>query len=467
MTALNDFFTAFSSFIWGWPMIILLLGTHLFLTVRLRFPQRKIFKAIRLSVSRDKDAKGDVSQFGALAMALAATIGTGNIIGVATAIALGGPGAVLWCWFTGVFGISTKYAEGLLAVKYRVKTKRGRMLGGPMYALEKGLGWKWLAVLFAVFATLASFGIGSTVQSNAISTLLFEQYNISPWVSGAVICCLGAAVLIGGVKSISKVCGMLVPFMALFYVLGCIYILFVNHAYILPALKVIFESAFTTKAAGGGFAGSTLMMAARYGIARGLFSNESGLGSAPIAAAAAQTRNPVRQALVSSTGTFWDTVVICALTGLVITSSVIAYPDIDYHNGAALTKAAFSKIPYIGAPLLTFGLVTFAFSTALGWSYYGERCVEYLRGKRWMLVYRVLYIISIFVGSVISLGLVWNIADCMNALMAIPNLLSLLFLSGVIVNETRKYLWNDRLDVDMDAEDVASDDHPTSCQPQS
>ena len=435
-------------------MIVLLLGTHIFLTIRLRFPQRKIFKAIALSVKRDKQATGDVSQFGALATALAATIGTGNIIGVATAIALGGPGAVFWCWLTGVFGISTKYAEGLLAVKYRVKTKRGQMIGGPMYALEKGLGWKWLAVLFAIFATLASFGIGSTVQANAISTLVENQYSVSPYITGLVVTALGAAVIVGGVKSIAKVCGMLVPFMAIFYVLGCIYILFVNHAYLLPALQVIFDSAFTTKAAGGGFAGSTLIMAARYGIARGLFSNESGLGSAPIVAAAAQTRNPVRQALVSSTATFWDTVVICALTGLVITSSIIAYPDIDYHNGAALTKVAFSKIPYIGAPLLTFGLSTFAFSTTLGWSYYGERCVEYLKGKRWMLFYRMIYIVSIFVGSVVNLALVWNLADCMNALMAIPNLLSLICLSGIIVHETRKYLWRGQLDREMDEKEI-------------
>lgn len=454
MEAINSFFTAFSAFLWGWPMIVLLLGTHIFLTIRLRFPQRKIFKAIALSVKRDKQATGDVSQFGALATALAATIGTGNIIGVATAIALGGPGAVFWCWLTGVFGISTKYAEGLLAVKYRVKTKRGQMIGGPMYALEKGLGWKWLAVLFAIFATLASFGIGSTVQANAISTLVENQYNVSPYITGLVVTALGAAVIVGGVKSIAKVCGMLVPFMAIFYVLGCIYILFVNHAYLFPALQVIFDSAFTTKAAGGGFAGSTLIMAARYGIARGLFSNESGLGSAPIVAAAAQTRNPVRQALVSSTATFWDTVVICALTGLVITSSIIAYPDIDYHNGAALTKVAFSKIPYIGAPLLTFGLSTFAFSTTLGWSYYGERCVEYLKGKRWMLFYRMIYIVSIFVGSVVNLALVWNLADCMNALMAIPNLLSLICLSGIIVHETRKYLWRGQLDREMDEKEI-------------
>lgn len=460
MNSINDFFSTVSSFLWGWPMIIMLLGTHLFLTIRLRFPQRKIFTAIKLSVKKDKGASGDVSQFGALATALAATIGTGNIIGVATAIALGGPGAVLWCWLTGVFGIATKYAEGLLAVKYRVKTKDGRMLGGPMYALERGLHWKWLAILFALFAALASFGIGSTVQANAISTMVGDQYGVPLWITGLIICGLGAAVIIGGVKSIAKVCGALVPFMAIFYVLGCIYILFVNHAFVWPAIKLICEAAFTPQAAGAGFAGTTVMMACRYGIARGLFSNESGLGSAPIVAAAAKTRNPVRQALVSSTGTFWDTVIICALTGIVIVSSIIAYPDIDYHNGAALTKAAFGKIPYIGAPLLTFGLVTFAFSTILGWSYYGERCVEYLKGKRWMLVYRMLYIISIFLGSVISLGLVWNIADCMNALMAIPNLVSLIALSGIIVHETRKYLWRGHLDRDMNDEEMAEVDPP-------
>lgn len=450
MDTVNNFFTTVSNFLWGWPMIIMLLGTHLFLTIRLRFPQRKIFTAIRLSVKKDKGASGDVSQFGALATALAATIGTGNIIGVATAIALGGPGAVLWCWLTGVFGIATKYAEGLLAVKYRVKTDDGRMLGGPMYALERGLHWKWLAVLFALFAALASFGIGSTVQANAISTMVSDQYGVPLWATGLILCALGAAVILGGVKSIARVCGALVPFMAVFYIVGCIYILCVNHAYLWPAVKVIVEAAFTPQAAGGGFAGSTVMMACRFGIARGLFSNESGLGSAPIVAAAAKTRNPVRQALVSSTGTFWDTVIICALTGLVIVSSIIAYPDIDYTNGATLTKAAFGKIPYVGAPLLTFGLLTFAFSTILGWSYYGERCVEYLKGRRWMHVYRVLYIASIFIGSVISLGLVWNIADCMNALMAIPNLVSLVCLSGIIVHETRKYLWRGNLDKDME-----------------
>lgn len=431
-------------------MIVLLLGTHLFLTIRLRFPQRKIFTAIRLSLKRDKGAEGDVSQFGALATALAATIGTGNIVGVGTAIALGGPGAVLWCWLTGVFGIATKYSEGLLAVKYRQQTPDGRMLGGPMYALEKGLGWKWLAVLFALFTAVASFGIGNTVQANAIAHIAQESYGVPPYLIGGVICLLAGAVILGGVKSISRVCSMFVPFMAAFYVLGCIYILFVNGAYIWPAIKVICLSAFTPEAAGGGFVGTSVMMAARYGIARGLFSNESGLGSAPIVAAAAKTRNPVRQALVSSTGTFWDTVVICALTGIVIVSSVLAYPDISYKDGATLTNAAFSKIPYIGMPLLNIGLLTFAFSTILGWSYYGERAVEYLKGKRWMMAYRVLYIIAVFIGSVASLDAVWNISDCMNALMAIPNLISLLCLSGVIVSETRKYLWQGNLDAEMD-----------------
>ena len=441
---MNDILSAVSDFLWGWPMIILLLGTHLFLTIRLRFPQRHIFKAVRLSFKRDRNAEGDVSQFASLATALAATIGTGNIIGVATAIALGGPGAVLWCWLTGVFGISTKYAEGLLAIKYRQKTSSGKMLGGPMYALEKGLGWKWLAVLFALFTAIAAFGIGNTVQANAIATVANESYGISPYISGTFVCVITAAVVLGGVKSIARVCSMLVPFMAALYVLGCLYILAVNAAYLWPALCLIVKAAFSPEAAGGGFIGSTVMMAARFGIARGLFSNESGMGSAPIVAAAAQTRNPVRQALVSSSGTFWDTVVICALTGLVIVSSVLAYPDIDFSNGATLTKDAFTKIPVIGRPLLTFGLLTFAFSTILGWCYYGERAVEYLKGKRWVLGYRVLYIVAVFMGSVMNLAVVWNLADCMNALMAIPNLISLLFLNGVIVRETRSYLWRAR-----------------------
>lgn len=446
MDVLDHFFAQISTWLWGWPMIIMLLGTHLFLTIRLRFPQRKIFTAIRLSVKKDVGAVGDVSQFGALATSLAATIGTGNIIGVATAVSLGGPGAVFWCWLTGVLGIATKYAEGLLAIKYRVQTQNGEMLGGPMYALERGLKMRWMAILFCVFTAIAAFGIGNTVQANSISLLLNEACGLSPHVTGGIISLLVALVILFGVKGIAKVCTALVPFMALFYVLGCLYILYLNAAYLREAISLIIDSAFTPQAAGGGFVGTTVMMAARYGIARGLFSNESGLGSAPIVAAAAQTRNPVRQALVSSTGTFWDTVVICALTGLVLVSSIIAFPDIDHTQGGTLTKAAFGKIPFVGTFILTVGIVTFAFSTILGWSYYAEKAVEYLGGKRWIKFYRVLWIIAIYLGSVMNLSLVWNLADGMNALMAIPNLISLLLLSGVAVKETKKYLWEGNLD---------------------
>ena len=434
-------------------MVILLLGTHLFLTIRLKFPQRKLLKAIRLSVTPDKSAKGDVSQFGALVTALAATIGTGNIIGVGTAITLGGPGAVFWCWLTGVLGIATKYAEGLLAVKYRVRTAEGNMAGGPMYALERGMGLKWLAVLFALFTVIASFGIGNMVQSNAISMLCHESYGVPHIWTGLIMAVCVALVVIFGVKGIAKVCTTFVPLMALLYVIGCLYILYVNGSYVWEAVEVIMVSAFDPKAVGGGFVGGTIIMTARYGIARGLFSNESGMGSAPIVAAVAQTRNPVRQALVSSTGTFWDTVVICALTGLVLVSSILAYPDITYSDGAILSKEAFDKIPYIGTPLLTFGIITFAFSTILGWCYYGEKAMEYLKGKKWMLVYRGIFIAVVFVGATVQLAVVWNLADIANALMAIPNLVSLIFLSGIIAKETQKYLWNDRLD-DADDEEA-------------
>lgn len=461
MELLFEIIQDISDFLWGWPMIILLLGTHIFLTIRLKFPQRKIFTAIKLSVTKDKESTGDVSQFAALATSLAATIGTGNIIGVATAISLGGPGAVLWCWLTGVFGIATKYSEGLLAIKYRVKTKSGRMLGGPMYALEKGLGQKWLGTIFCVFAAIAAFGIGNTVQANAISEniSLVCQDSIDPttakMLTGFTLAAIVGFVVIGGVKSIAKWCTALVPLMALLYVLGCLYILCVNFGYLGDAISLIFHEAFSTKAMAGGTAGTVIMMAARYGIARGLFSNESGMGSAPIVAAAAQTRNPVRQALVSSSGTFWDTVVICAITGLVIVTSIIAYPEISQEDGGMLTKKAFGMIPYIGTPILTFGIITFAFSTILGWSYYGERAMEYLAGQRSIVFYRVLWILLIYAGSTMSLSLVWNLADIMNALMAIPNLISLILLSGVIAKETQHYLWEKNLDEDMKEEEIS------------
>ena len=431
-------------FVWGWWMIILLLGTHVFLTLRTGFIQRKtIMKGIPLSVSKEEGADGEVSQFGALATALASTIGTGNIIGVGTAIALGGPGAVLWCWLTGVFGIATKYAESLIAVKYRVKTPDGRMQGGAMYALERGLNLKWLGMIFAVFAGCASFGIGCATQVNAIAEVCNTNLGIDPWIVGVVIAVLTAFVIFGGIKSIASVCEKLVPFMALFYVIGCIIILGINHEYIIPTVTTICRLAFADQGAVvGGLVGGGLRYAIQYGVARGLFSNESGMGSAPIAAAAARTKNPVRQALVSSTGTFWDTVVVCLMTGLVLVSTMLKNPDLlsTVDNGGQLTTMAFSQIPYFGPFILVVGIITFAYSTILGWAYYGERCVEYFAGKFGLIPYRVLYIAVALIAPVLALDLVWLIADILNALLAIPNLIAVLLLSPVIVKETKKYV---------------------------
>ena len=402
-------------------------------------------KGIPLSVSKEEGADGEVSQFGALATALASTIGTGNIIGVGTAIALGGPGAVLWCWLTGVFGIATKYAESLIAVKYRVKTPDGRMQGGAMYALERGLNLKWLGMIFAVFAGCASFGIGCATQVNAIAEVCNTNLGIDPWIVGVVIAVLTAFVIFGGIKSIASVCEKLVPFMALFYVIGCIIILGINHEYIIPTVTTICRLAFADQGAVvGGLVGGGLRYAIQYGVARGLFSNESGMGSAPIAAAAARTKNPVRQALVSSTGTFWDTVVVCLMTGLVLVSTMLKNPDLlsTVDNGGQLTTMAFSQIPYFGPFILVVGIITFAYSTILGWAYYGERCVEYFAGKFGLIPYRVLYIAVALIAPVLALDLVWLIADILNALMAIPNLIAVLLLSPVIVKETKKYVNN-------------------------
>ena len=446
MEMLQDVVSSINKVVWGVPMLVLLVGTHLFFTFRLKFIQRHIFKAIKLSVTKDSHSEGDISQFGALATALAATIGTGNIVGVATAVALGGPGAVLWCWLTGLFGIATKYSEGLLAVKYRVKTSDGTMLGGPMYALERGAKMKWLGILFAIFTTVACFGIGNMTQANSITSMLKTSFNVNPYISGAVIAVAAGIVLIGGVKSIAKVCESLVPFMALFYVLGCIVVLFINIRYIPQAIVTIFSGAFTVQAAAGGFAGSLIMRAMRYGIARGLFSNESGMGSAPIAAAAATTSNPVRQALVSMSGVFWDTIIVCALTGLVLVSSILRYPELGSLSGGDLTAMAFEKMHIWGRYILAVGLVTFAFSTILGWAYYGERAFEYLFGKKPMILFRIVYSVVIFVGSVSANQLVWDVADTFNAFMAIPNLICLLLLNGVIVSETKKYLWSDNVE---------------------
>ncbi len=425
-------------FVWGPPLLILLFGTHLFLTFRLRFIQRYLGKAIKISLSSSREGEGDISQFGALATALAATIGTGNIVGVATAVGSGGPGAVFWMWLTGVFGIATKYSEALLSVKYRTTNSKGEMAGGPMYVLERGMNCRWLAILFAVFTAIAAFGIGNMVQANSISEMVRETFHISPWYTGGALTIVTAFVILGGIRWIARACEGLVPFMAILYVIGCIVLLVMKYNTIPATIMLILRDAFTPQAAVGGFLGASIKEAMRYGVARGLFSNESGLGSAPIVAAAAQTKDPVRQALVSSTGTFWDTVVVCAMTGLVVVNSGEWIQGI---KGAALTKAAFADFPHVGPIVLTFGLLTFVFSTILGWSYYGEKAVEYLLGTKAIFPYRILWVLAVMVGSVSTLKMVWSFADIANACMAVPNLITLIALNGVIVAETRRYLW--------------------------
>ena len=444
MSNIADIIQTIDNWVWGWWMIILLFGTHVFMTFRTGFIQVKsISKGIRLSVSKDHDAEGEVSQFGALTTALAATIGTGNIVGVGTAIALGGPGAVLWIWLTGCFGIATKYSESLISVKYRVKTKDGRMQGGAMYALERGLNMKWLGMIFAIFAGFASFGIGCATQVNAIANIVNGNFGVPNVVTGIVIVVMTGIVILGGIKSIANVCERLVPFMAGFYVLGCIIILCMNYDFIIPAIKTICTLAFTPGAAAGGLVGTGIRAAIQFGVARGLFSNESGMGSAPIAAAAAQTRNPVRQALVSSTGTFWDTVVVCLMTGLVLVTTIMKNPDVnmgDIRDGGVLSTEAFAQIPYFGPIVLTLGIITFAWSTILGWAYYGERAVEYFAGRKGILPYRILYLAVAFIAPIVALDTVWLVADILNALMAIPNLIAVLLLSPVIAKETKKYI---------------------------
>ena len=449
----HGWITTIDGFLWGPPLLFLLFGTHIFLTVRTGFMQRHLWTALKLSVTKEKGAEGDVSPFAALTTALAATIGTGNIVGVATAVSLGGPGAVLWMWLTGVLGTATKYSEALLAVRYRVRTEDGTMLGGPMYALENGLNMKWLGMLFALFTVIASFGIGNMVQANSISTMAASNFGVSTQLTGVVLMVITAAVILGGLQSIAKVCEILVPFMAIAYIAGCVTILVSSSEFLVPALKLIVSSAFSPSAAGGGFIGASVTMAARDGVARGLFSNESGLGSAPIVAAAAQSRNPVRQALVSATGTFWDTVVICALSGLVIVTSILRAPEtLGVLKGAELTSAAFRQaMPTFGPAVLTLGLLTFVFSTILGWSYYGERAAEYLWGKKTILPYRIAWVIAVYAGSVSTLNLVWDFSDVANALMAIPNLVSLLLLSNVIAADTKRFLTEGNLDDAYDA----------------
>ncbi|MEQ3363831.1 alanine/glycine:cation symporter family protein [Raoultibacter massiliensis] len=452
------------SFVWGPAMIALLLGSHLFLTFKTGFIQRKLPKAIRLSFSSDANAEGDISHFGALATALAATIGTGSIVGVATAILAGGPGAVFWMWLTGVFGIATKYSEVFAAIKYRVKDHKGEMLGGAMYIWERAFSKKegkapwWArlgAIAFAAFASIAAIGTGSAVQASAMTGIIASNAPWIPaWAIGIAIVVLVSVVIFGGVESISKVCEKLVPFMAVAYALGCIVILALNAPFLGAALGLIFECAFTSKAAFGGAVGSGLMMALQFGCARGLFSNESGLGSAPIVASAAATRNPAQQALVAMTGTFWSTVVICALTGVVLVSTLVAHPDIQgeilanptLFTGAQLASTAFAKIPFVGTPILVFGMVAFSYTTILGWSYYGNRCITYLFGMKAIRPYQVLYVAVAFLGAIGVGDVVWTISDIGNALMAIPNIIVVLLLSGLVARETRHYVYEGHLD---------------------
>lgn len=460
---MTDILTQIDAFVWGPAMIALLLGSHIFLTFRTGFIQRRLPQAIKLSLSKKEGSEGDISAFGALATALAATIGTGSIVGVATAILAGGPGAVFWMWLTGIFGIATKYSEVFVAIKYRVKDHSGDMLGGAMYAWQRGftkngkVPWyaKLGAVAFALFAAIAAIGTGSAVQASAMTGILTSSgVNLPSWVVGLVVCALVAVVIFGGVKIISRVCEKLVPIMAIGYALGCLVILAFNWAYLWDAVVLIFECAFTAKAAFGGAVGSGIMVALQFGCARGLFSNESGLGSAPIVAAAAKTPNPAEQALIAMTGTFWSTVVICALTGIVLVSTMLAYPGIQAEilanpgvfSGAQLASAAFAQIPYIGTPLLVLGMVSFSYSTILGWSYYGSRCITYLFGKRAIRPYQVIYVIVAFLGAIGVGDVVWTISDIGNALMAIPNIIMVLLLSGLIARETKHYVYDDNLD---------------------
>ncbi len=427
-----DVIKIINNFLWGIPMPILLYGTHLYFTVHLKGVQRHIGKAVKMSLTPEKSAEGDLSGFASLTATLAATIGTGNIVGISTAVYYGGPGAIFWCWLTGILGMATTYAECYLGVLYRRKTSDGTYLGGPMYALEYGLNKKWLAVLFCIFTLIASYGVGCSTQSRAVTETTRTLWNLPEYAVGMVIAVIVGLVILGGVKSIGKICSKLVPAMGGFYILGCLLLLLMNLPYFFPAVSFIFKSAFVTSslpaAVTGGVIGSTVRSAIRYGIARGLFTNEAGLGSAAIAAAGAKTSHPSRQALISMSATFWDTVVMCAITGLVIVTNLLKNPtSASGYSAQELTSAAFNSIPY-GNVILGISLIAFAVATLIGWSYFGEKAVEYLFGKSGINTYRLCYIVMIFVGSIMSLELVWELTDLVNAFMALPNILCLILL---------------------------------------
>ena len=441
MAALEEFMAKLSGYVWGVPLILLLFGTHLFLTVRLGFIQRFTWRGIKLSVSPDPGAVGEVSQFGALATALASTIGAGNIVGVASAVAAGGPGAVFWMWLTGVFGIATKYAEAVLSIRYRVQRESGEYVGGPMYVLERGLGQRWLGVLFCIFAMCAGLGMANMVQSNTLVGMTQAGLpDIAPGtiavVMGLVLMVAVGAVIIGGIRSISRTSAVIVPAMAALYVVACLVVIFSRLDRMPETLSLILRSAFEGQAAVGGFLGAGVAQAMRYGIARGLFSNESGLGSAPIAAAAARTSNPVRQGIVSATGTFWDTVVVCALTGLVVVSSGHWQEGLP---AAALVRSAFADLGIWAVWALNLSLALFVLSSIFGWAYYSEKAAEYLWGSGAVRPFRWIWCGFVFLGAVVSSRLVWDLADIANGLMAIPNLIALLALHRVVVEETNKH----------------------------
>lgn len=435
---------------WGVGMIVFLLGTHIYMTYKTGFVQRYIFKGIKLSVKKDDSEKGDLSVFGALMTALSSTIGTGNIIGVGTAILGGGPGAVFWTWIGGFFGIATKYAETWAAVKYRKLHSNGQYSGGAMVAFEK-LKKPTLAKVYAVLCAAAAFGIGCATQSSAIANSIYENFNVSRIVTGLILCALTAIVVFGGVKSIARVCERLVPVMSILYVIGCVVILIINGKYLPQTFMVIIKSAFTGKAILGGFMGLAVKKVVQNGISRGLFSNESGMGSAPQASAAGVCKNAVKPALIGSTGVFWDTIVVCLMTGLVIVSSIISNDAISLADGsignsAVLVSKTFGQIPKIGTPLLVFGVLTFAYSTILGWSYYGENAIRYLFGHKAMVPYRIAWIIVIFLGVVFSESSVWIVADILNAAMCIPNCILILMLRKQMAADTKYYLEEDHLD---------------------
>ena len=431
---------ALDAFAWGPPLLILLVGTGIYLTIRLGLLQvTRLPKAFQLIFTKDK-GHGDVSSFAALCTALAATVGTGNIIGVATAIKVGGPGALFWMWMAAFFGMATKYAEGLLAIKYRTKDANGAVAGGPMHYILLGMGEKWrpLAIFFALAGVLvALLGIGTFTQVNSITESIQNTAQVDPAITALILSIFVGIAVFGGLKSISKVSTAVVPFMAIVYILGTLTVILFNIEKIPATLALIFTSAFSPTAAVGGFAGASIRMAIQNGVARGVFSNESGLGSAPIAAAAAKTNEPVEQGLISMTGTFIDTLIICTLTGLTILVTGVWSGDL---NGVALTQSAFSTVfSYFGPSLLTIFLVLFAFTTILGWNYYGERCFEFLFGVRFIWLYRVVFVVMVLLGGFIELDMVWIIADIVNALMALPNLIALLVLSPVVIAETKKY----------------------------